>query len=103
MSNETLKSQIDRLARFIMAEVPGEPSESEGAVDTAIRVIRKTLKTPNEKDREFIMQLIGEMSVSLWYDPNTMKPEVSVGNFDSERAIEYGERILDRLKSVANR
>ena len=29
----------DRLANFIMAEVPGEPSESEGAVDCAIRII----------------------------------------------------------------
>jgi hypothetical protein len=32
--------QIDRLAKYIMAEVPGEPSQSEGAVDTAIRVMR---------------------------------------------------------------
>ena len=35
------ESQIDRLANFIMAEVPGEPSQSEGAGDTAIRVIRR--------------------------------------------------------------
>jgi hypothetical protein len=32
--------QIDRLAKFIMDEVPGEPSQSEGAVDTAIRIMR---------------------------------------------------------------
>lgn len=32
--------QIDKLANFIMAEVPGEPSLSEGAVDTAIRIIK---------------------------------------------------------------
>jgi hypothetical protein len=37
---ESLDSQIDRLAKFIMTEVPGEPSQSEGAVDTAIRVMR---------------------------------------------------------------
>ena len=36
---ETPAKQIDRLAEFIMAEVPGEPSESEGAVDCAIRII----------------------------------------------------------------
>ena len=36
---ETPRQQIDRLANFIMAEVPGEPSESEGAVDCAIRII----------------------------------------------------------------
>jgi len=42
---ETLQSQIDRLARFIMEEVPGEPSQSEGAVDTAIRIMRTALST----------------------------------------------------------
>ncbi len=39
--DETLGSQIDRLADFIMREVPGEPSENEGAIDTAIRVMRR--------------------------------------------------------------
>ena len=34
------KQQIEKLANSIMAEVPGEPSRSEGAVDTAIRIIR---------------------------------------------------------------
>lgn len=33
-------SEIDRLAAFIMNEVPGEPSASGSAVDTAIRLIR---------------------------------------------------------------
>lgn len=35
-----VREQIDELARFIMAEIPGEPSQSEGAVDTAIRLLR---------------------------------------------------------------
>jgi hypothetical protein len=33
------EEQIDKLARFILRNVPGEPSESEGAVDCAIRLI----------------------------------------------------------------
>jgi len=41
---ESLRSQIDRLANFIMKEVPGEPSQSQGSVDTAIRIIRELLK-----------------------------------------------------------
>ena len=40
---ETAEQQINRLALFIMEEVPGEPSRSEGAVDVAIRLIRATL------------------------------------------------------------
>lgn len=37
---EPLDSQIQRLANFIMAEIPGEPSQNEGAIDTAIRLLR---------------------------------------------------------------
>lgn len=37
-----LREQIDKLASFILAEVPGEPSQNEGAVDTAVRIIRKS-------------------------------------------------------------
>jgi hypothetical protein len=37
---ETPREQVSRLAVFIMTEVPGEPSQNEGAVDTAIRLIR---------------------------------------------------------------
>jgi len=37
---ESLESQIARLAKFIMEEIPGEPSQDGGAVDTAIRIMR---------------------------------------------------------------
>lgn len=36
-----LGEQVDRLAEFIIVNVPGEPSVSEGAIDTAIRVLRR--------------------------------------------------------------
>ena len=36
----TAKTETEALANFIMAEVPGEPSKSEGAGETAIRIIR---------------------------------------------------------------
>ena len=35
-----VNSQINKLANFIMSEVEGEPSQSQGAVDTAIRIIK---------------------------------------------------------------
>ena len=35
------RDQLRTLAEFICDEVPGEPSESGGAVETAIRIIRK--------------------------------------------------------------
>lgn len=33
-------AQIDRLAQVILSEIPGEPSKDQGAVDTAIRLLR---------------------------------------------------------------
>jgi hypothetical protein len=39
--SESLEDQVKRLADFIMFEVPGEPSQSEGAIDCAIRIIRE--------------------------------------------------------------
>ena len=43
---ETLRSQIERLGQFITEEVPGEPSQSEGATDCAIRWMREALAHP---------------------------------------------------------
>lgn len=41
-----LAEQINYLAEFIMREVPGEPSQNEGAVECAIRVMREGLRQP---------------------------------------------------------
>ena len=48
--SETLRSQINRLATVIIDEVPGEPSQSEGAVDTAIRLIRELIVLRDKMD-----------------------------------------------------
>ena len=47
VEKETVKSiagQIDKLALFIMNNVPGEPSQSESAVDCAIRIMQTQKK-----------------------------------------------------------
>jgi hypothetical protein len=38
------QEQIDKLANYIMEFIPGEPSQSEGAGDTAIRLLREYRK-----------------------------------------------------------
>jgi len=40
----TERNQIDVLADFIVEEIPGEPSQSEGAGDCAIRLLCKYRK-----------------------------------------------------------
>jgi 7-cyano-7-deazaguanine synthase in queuosine biosynthesis len=39
--SDALEQQVARLGEMIVAEIPGEPSQSEGAVDTAIRLLRQ--------------------------------------------------------------
>ena len=44
--HESLHSQVNRLAKFIMDEIPGEPLKNEGAIDTAIRAMEDLLAYP---------------------------------------------------------
>ncbi len=43
-ASESLDSQVDRLAKFIMSSIDGEPSQDEGAIDCAIRLLRESVK-----------------------------------------------------------
>lgn len=69
-SNRSVTAQIDKLASFIMDEIPGEPSESEGAIDCAIRLLRERedclscgqLDAENERLRETIGELRGDFT-----------------------------------------
>lgn len=50
-----LREQIDELASFIMREIPGEPSQSQGAVDTAIRLLchgQQQIREAVQRERE---------------------------------------------------
>jgi hypothetical protein len=63
-----LSGQIDKLANFIMNEVPGEPRESEGAVDCAIRIIRECCLNERAKKSaklpDVTIKLDGDMLVA---------------------------------------
>ena len=39
--HQKLAHQIDKLALFIIENIEGEPSKSEGAIDTAIRLLKE--------------------------------------------------------------
>ena len=39
--HQRLSHQIDKLALFIIENIDGEPSKSEGAIDTAIRLLKE--------------------------------------------------------------
>jgi len=51
------EEQIEKLANFITAEVDGKPSESEGAGDCAIRIIRELKERTESAEHNFAVQL----------------------------------------------
>ncbi len=44
MAKSKAQQEIDKLANYIMNEVPGEPSQDRSAVDTIIRLHKKAAK-----------------------------------------------------------
>lgn len=49
-----------------------------------------------EEDRSFVLELLGEASLGMWVD----RPG---GVFDAERAIEFADRIIERMDQIAQR
>lgn len=49
---EPLESQVERLAQVIMHEIPNEPSQSEGAIDCAIRLLRQRQRVLEEEEKD---------------------------------------------------
>lgn len=81
-----MKSQVDLLADWILANVPGEPSQSEGAGECAIRIMqqqRATIQKLEEwkriilgtgTDQEAVIRMAAaeytEVAVQCWRDAN---------------------------------
>ena len=72
MKTETLKSQVKRLAEFIMQECKGYPNQSEGAIDCAIRII---------KDLKEFASLNPERVREVLQDHSTFNAKISSKSF----------------------
>ena len=63
-----MSKEIDILAKFILMHIDGEPSQSEGAGTTAIRIIKK-LQAKNKQLKELCHELVGDPEID--YDKQT--------------------------------
>lgn len=52
---KSYRAQIDRLATYIMENIPGEPSQSQGAIDTAIRLLQSQQKTIDDMTKTILV------------------------------------------------
>lgn len=87
----SLAEQVDTLANYIMADVPGEPSQSQGAVDTAIRVMQEMATERTNLGRE---------AGGLLFDiPDLGKPSAE----DTEKLVSVSAGVLDQIRSLLER
>ncbi len=56
----------------------------------------KLMTKVTEDDKSFVLQTMGEASIGMWVD--TPK-----GEFDSIKAAEFADRILERMEQIAQR
>ncbi len=82
------KEQIDILAEFIMANIDGEPSQSEGAGDTAIRII-KQLQAELDKAKNGIIEHRETESILI---PQELYDKL----YEAYRWIPVSERLPDQ-------
>lgn len=71
-SEENLESQVERLAEFIMRNVPSEPSQNEGAIDTAIRILRRLIESQAEVDMKIVEMMADELRQMTHCNPDEM-------------------------------
>ena len=76
---ESLAEQVNRLAEWIVASVPGEPSQSQGAIDTAIRIMAQS--RPTEPDPATIQRMARALFELDWEGD----PEFADAVWESER------------------
>jgi hypothetical protein len=57
------EKQIDRLAMFIINNIPGEPSQGQSAVDTAIRLLAaQSVATPPTSPRTILQAVLNDVN-----------------------------------------
>lgn len=61
--NAELRNQINQLADYIVQSVPGEPSESEGAVDCSIRIMSEL-----QRKLDIAVEALIRISVTATWD-----------------------------------
>lgn len=72
MQIDDLAGQINELAGFITEEIPGEPSQNEGAIECAIRIMREQRKAINRL-QDLTERLSARDGQTLPEERNTMK------------------------------
>jgi len=107
-----MSKEIDNLASWLIGNVPDEPSQNEGAVDTAIRVMA-TMIAERDQLRARVAELqsrigdteslrLAQSIVREWLDENGGTTEVSDEDRAELRRI-YQERIAQSNATVRGR
>jgi len=97
---ERLREQIDRLADYIMHNVEGEPSQSEGAVDCAIRIIDHLTAALAEANARAERE---RAAVVAWLKKEADEYRIEGSNVTIGFAISQAAREIERGEHLANK
>ncbi len=97
------QSQINKLATFILAEVPGEPSRSEGALDTIIRWVKnvKNIHGPDPLQYDGVLERrIQDLLVTLQSGVEKLAGSIVGGQkLSHEQVLEAAYREIQEQRS----
>ncbi len=101
--NKKMEEQIDGLADFIMKDVEGEPSQNQGAIETAIRIIKELQQKNNKLQCELEQErvrLAGCLVIAEGHIDDTVKQGVYGWSLPYERIKELQQenaKLKERL------
>lgn len=91
--DESLEQQAERLGRWIIENVPGEPSRPAGAIDTAIAIMRM-FYPPTATDIEAVQGAVARG----WCSPENEQKEM-----DSDLALAIADQVLPLVTAANSR
>ena len=97
-ANESLESQVQRLADHILNNCEGYPNENEGAIDCAIRIIKASTPTNQQRVTDEEIREKAEKACVFNYSNGrvTSIDEIQVDGY----IIGYKQAMQDRLSQL---
>jgi glycerol-3-phosphate dehydrogenase len=106
MTYESLESQVARLAAYIVENVPGEPSRSEGAIDCAIRLLRESKVISYQAELDKLRRIVANAeqvaAVIIKRDTEQTRAELDDLRVERNMALENCRRATDLLERASN-
>lgn len=102
-----VQAHIEKLARFVQEQIPGEPSQSQGIVDTVVRLLTTAFGVAAERRAalEVAQTILNNPGRLMWPEAGTCPPteaQLQVRNALTRTTWERDEQASELLNAAAN-